>query len=112
MRPPFVTMFTDDPGQVKLATPHAQTQFLSRLAAGAGIWRLARLGLQLAAAGAPQPAVRLAGALQQQHLVPLIEAVKERGDLVREGHSLFLNPSESVAQFSTPAVSPASSRRA
>jgi hypothetical protein len=43
--------------------------------------------VQLAATGTPQAAIWFLRAFQQQHLVPLIETVEQRGDFVGQRHA-------------------------
>ena len=86
MRPALITMFADETGQMQIHRAHLNAEFLPGLAAGAGIRRFADVHFQLAAARTPETAIRLPRALKQQYLIPLIEAVKQRGDFVRQCH--------------------------
>jgi len=71
---------------MQIRRPYRDAQFLPGFAAGAGIRRLAQVHFQLAAARAPETAVGFLRAFKQQHVVTLIEAVKQGGDLVRQNH--------------------------
>ena len=57
-----------------------------RLADGAGERRFAFVLMQFAAGRAPQAAVGFLRAFEQQHVVAPVEAVEQRGDLVRKYH--------------------------
>src|SRR5438477_5204739 len=77
-----VAMLTYQPSQVQVARLQRQAQLLLSLSAGAGIRRLACGRVEFSAARAPEALVRLLGAVQQQHFILLIEAVKQSGDLI------------------------------
>ena len=84
----LVSMFTHDPGEVQIGVGQLKIQFFKRFAAGACIRRFTLSRMQFAAARAPETEVRFLGALQQEHVVLLIEDVKQRGDLVRKRHAI------------------------
>src|SRR5262245_19767142 len=84
----LVAVLAGQTGQMKIAGSQRQAEFLSRLAAGAGVRRLARLGAEFAAARAPEAAVGFLGPFKQEHLVAVIERVEQRGNVVRQGHHL------------------------
>ena len=77
-----VTVLADDPGQVQVRGGQLHAQFLLRLATGTGVGRLALVGVQLPAARAPETEIRLLRTFEQQHLIALIETIKQRGDAV------------------------------
>src|SRR5579885_103121 len=69
----LIAGFADQAGQMQIGPAQLQTDFLPRFADGAGVGRFAERHLQFAAARAPMAAIRFPGALQQQHLVTLVE---------------------------------------
>lgn len=79
-----IAVLADEPGQVQIRRGQFHAQFLLRLAAGAGVGRLTGIGVQLPAAWAPKAEIRLLRTLQQQHLIPLIKAIEQRGDFIRK----------------------------
>ena len=89
----LVAMLARQPRQVQVRHGKAQAQLFLRLAAGAGVRRFPRMRMELAAARAPQAEVGLLGALQQQHLVALIEAIEQRRNSV--GHYRHVDVSRS-----------------
>jgi len=82
----LVGRFGDEAGQTQVALGKGQIHFLAGFAAGAAIGRLAEPGFEFAPRRAPSPPVRLPRAMEQQHFVLGIEAVKQRGDLVGKIH--------------------------
>src|SRR5208283_6088286 len=46
----------------------------------------AAVHFQFPATGTPQTAVRLLRAFEQQHVIALVEAIKQRGDFVGQNH--------------------------
>ena len=82
MRPAFVAVFTDQAGQVQGGGIDGKAEFFARFPAGAGVRRFTDFRVQLAARRAPETTVRFVRAFQEQHLVLLVEAVKQCGDLV------------------------------
>src|SRR5882672_7183911 len=82
----LVTMFADKAGEVKVRDGHGDTQLLVRLPTGAGVRGFAFVHVQLAAARTPKSAIRLLRAFEQQHLIALAEAIKQRGNFVRQRH--------------------------
>ena len=85
-----VAVLTYQPSQVQVARLEGQAQLLLSLSAGAGIRRLACGRVEFSAARAPEALVRLLGAVQQQHFILLIEAVKQSGNLIRQRHSWLM----------------------
>lgn len=79
-------LLADQAGQVQIRRGNGETDFLRSFAAGAGIRRLALIGQQFAAAGAPKAAIGFLGALHQKDFILLIEAVKQSGDVIRFAH--------------------------
>ena len=59
----FITLFTDQAGEVQIGGPKEKPHFLPRLAAGTGIRRFPGIGMELAAAWAPEPAIGVLSAL-------------------------------------------------
>ncbi len=80
------TVLAHEAGQVQIARLDFEREFLMRFAARANVGRLAIVRVQLAAGRAPQPAIRLLRAFEQQHFVALVEAIKQRGDFIRQLH--------------------------
>ena len=74
----------DGAGQMQIRRRQLHPHFLPRLAARARVGRLAGLGVQFAAARTPQPQIWLPRPFQQEHLVGFIEAIKQRGKLMRQ----------------------------
>jgi len=79
-------MLADESGQMQIRRRKFQSNFLMRLAAGAGVRRFAEVHLQLAAAGTPAAAIRLLRAFEQKDFAALIEAVEQRGDFIGQRH--------------------------
>ena len=77
-----ITMLADEAGEVQVRGRQVHAEFLLRFAAGAGIRRFALVRVELSAARAPEPEIRLLRAFQQQHFVALIKTIKKRGDAV------------------------------
>ena len=86
MRLALVPVLAHHARQVQIRRRQFHAHLLLRLATGARIGRFPDVHLQLAAARAPETAVRLLGPLQQQHLVLLIKAIEQRGDFVGQRH--------------------------
>ena len=82
----LITMLADEAGQVQVRRLDFDAEFLLRLAAGAGVGRFAGVHLQLAAARAPEAAVRLLRAFEQQHFIAPVEAIQQRGGFVGQNH--------------------------
>jgi len=82
----LIAVFTDDAGQVQIRRRDSQPKLFLRFPTSAGIRRFAYVRMQLAAARTPQPAIRLLRAFEQQDMVALIEAIKQRGDFVGKRH--------------------------
>src|ERR1035438_8396227 len=80
----LVAMLAHQPRQMQVGRRKPQPQLFLRLTARADIRRLADIRVQLPAARAPKPSIRLLCPLQQQRLVLLIEAVKQRRNFVRQ----------------------------
>ena len=82
----LIATLADDAGQVQVTRVKSQADFLVRFPAGARVRRFAILRVQLATARAPQAAVRLLRAFQQQNLVAFVEAVEQGGDFIGQLH--------------------------
>ncbi len=76
------TVFAYEAGQVEISRGEKQSKFLVRLAGGANVGRFADVGLEFAAARAPEAKVGLLRAFEQEYFIALVEAVEQRGDLV------------------------------
>ena len=81
MRLALITVLTDETGQVQVGWLEHHANFLVRFAASTCVGRFAEVHLELAAARAPEAAIRLLRAFEQQDFVALIENVEQRGDL-------------------------------
>lgn len=82
----LVTVFADEAGKVQVRGGQFESKLLFSLAARASVRGFAGVGVQLAAAGAPEAAVGLLRAFQQQDFVEFIEAVEQCGDFVGQSH--------------------------
>src|SRR5581483_12032302 len=82
----LVSLLRNDSGQVQVRRSDLQAHLLPRLAAGAGIRRLAALRVQLPAARTPQPQIGLLRPFEQQHFIALIKTIEQGGDFVRQVH--------------------------
>ena len=91
MRLALETVFADQAGQVQISRLQRHAGFLVRFAAGADVRRFADVHLQFPAAGAPQAAVRLLRAFEQQHFVALAETIQQRGDFVGQNHGNYFS---------------------
>src|SRR5207247_2809174 len=82
----LIAMLAYQTGQVQVSRQERDAEFLLRLTAGARVGRFTFIRVQFSAAGTPQPEIWLLGPLQQKDFVLVIETIKERSDLVRQGH--------------------------
>jgi len=82
----LIPVFADDARQVQIRRPYLQPEFFPGFPARAGMRRLPRVSAQLSTARTPQPQVRLLRPFQQQHLIPAVEAVKQRCNFVGKIH--------------------------
>jgi len=82
-----VTVFADKSGEVQFAGREGQAEFLLGLADGTSVRRFAEIGPELSPGRAPQAAIRLPRAFEQQHLVVIVEAIKQGRDSVRQRHA-------------------------
>ncbi len=87
MRVAQVAMLAHEARQMQIRWGQFQPHLFVRLAAGAGVGRFPCLRMEFATAGTPETAIRLLRAFEQQHIVPLVEAVKQRGDSVGQRHA-------------------------
>jgi hypothetical protein len=83
-----VRVFTDDGSEMQIGRRDVEIDLLAGLAAGAGVRRFAFVNVNLAAARAPESAVRFLGAFEEEHFVVLVETIEKRGDFVGEFHPL------------------------
>src|SRR5437867_336035 len=105
MRLSLVAVLAGQAGQMKVAGRQRQPEFFGCLATGAGVRRLATLGAEFAAAGAPKAAIGFLSPLEQEHLAAIVERVEQGGDMVGQGHDLS-EPAERVSGKREP-VNPA-----
>jgi len=70
--------------QMQIRSRKLDAQFFLRLAARASVRRFADIRVQFPTARAPITEIRLLRALEQQHLVTFVEAVKQRGNFKRQ----------------------------
>lgn len=87
MRISLIAVLADEAGQMQIGGRKRESGFLARFTAGADVRRFTQLGFQFAAARAPQAAVRLLRAFEQEYFVALVEDVEQRRDLVRQHHN-------------------------
>jgi hypothetical protein len=83
-----VAVFADDAGEVELVGFELEAEFFEGFAAGAGVWGFAEVGVEFAAAGAPEAEVGFLAAVEEERIALMIEGVKERGDLVGQRRGL------------------------
>jgi hypothetical protein len=98
----LVPMLADQSGQMQIVRSQGQANFLLGLAAGAGVRRFTAVLVQFASAGAPQTEIWLLCALHQKNLVLFVEAVEQRGDLVRHRHGQTMSGSAADATLNLP----------
>lgn len=79
---PGIGMLADDARQVQILGTDGQPQLLGCFTASRNVRRLTLIDVNLSPAGAPETAVRVLRALDQQHFVTAVEAIKQRGDFV------------------------------
>lgn len=79
-------MLTHHPRQMKIRCRKLQPQFLMRFPGRTSIGRLPLVRVKLSTAWTPEPAIRFLRSLQQQNLVLLVEAIKQRSNFVRQLH--------------------------
>ena len=82
----LVTVFADQPREVKVARLEPEAKFLFGFAAGAGVRGFAGSGIEFSTARTPTAAVWFPGALDEQYFVFSIKTIKQRGDLIRQTH--------------------------
>lgn len=82
-----IGVFTHYGSEVQIARRDFQTKFLLRLAAGAGVRRFPFLGVDLAAARAPEAAIGFLRAFEQEDFIAPVEHVKQSCDSVRQPHT-------------------------
>ena len=85
--PALVTVLADDAGQMEVRGVNFNAEFLRRFATGASVGRFANVHFQFATARAPETAVRFLRAFEQEHVVALVEAIKQRRNFMRQCHS-------------------------
>ena len=86
MRAALIAVLAHEAGQMQVSGRERERCFLVRLAAGAGVRRFAEVGIQFAAAGTPQAEIGFLRALQQEHVIALVENVEQRRDFVGQRH--------------------------
>ena len=82
----LVPVLADKARQMQLRRANFNAQLLSGFTTGAHIWGFTNVHLQLAAAGTPIPPVWLLCPFEQQHVVALVKAIKQRGNFVWQRH--------------------------
>jgi hypothetical protein len=82
----LITVFTDDSGEVQIVRLELLVGFFARFATGAGVRRLAFVGVQFAAGWTPKAAVWFLRAFEQENLVASVEAVEQGGDFIGQFH--------------------------
>jgi len=87
MRLALETVFADHAGEMKVFRREVQAEFFGRLARGTGVRRFTIIHVQFATARTPETAIRLLRTFEQQHFVPLIKTIEQRGDFVRQLHA-------------------------
>jgi len=92
VRVTLVTVFAHEAGEVEVRRQKIQARFLARFPGGTRVGRFADLGLEFTAARAPTAEVGRLGALEQEDFIAGVEAVKQRGDLVRQRHNIIPCP--------------------
>jgi hypothetical protein len=88
----FVAMLAHNAGQMQIHRREFQCEFLLRLAARAGIGRLADVRVQFPAARTPQAAIRFLRAFKQQDFIVRVETVEQRGDFIGQRHRRNVPP--------------------
>ncbi len=84
---PSITVLADQAGQMQIGRRERKPHLLGGLANTAGMRGFPDIGLELAARRAPQVQIRLLRPFEQQHFIPLIEAVKQSGNFVGQRHA-------------------------
>lgn len=80
-------VFAHEASEVEIGRGERQSEFLVRFACGANVGRFADVSLEFAAARTPETEVGLLGAFEQEDFIALVEAVKQRGDFIRQIHA-------------------------
>src|SRR6266700_5131003 len=86
MAPALIAVLADDPSQVQGGGRNDQAKLLLRFPAGAGVGRFTFMSVKFPTARAPEAEVGFLRPLQQQHVVLLIKAVEQGGDLIGQRH--------------------------
>src|SRR5258708_4929005 len=86
MRLALVAVLADEAGQAQVAGLQVEPDLLRRFAAGARIGGFASEGVELRTGRPPATEVGLLATSHQQDLILRSETVKQRRDLVRQGH--------------------------
>lgn len=87
MSVPLIPVFAHQSRQAQIPRGQGQADFLPRLAAGARVGGFADVRVEFAAARTPPATIGFLRAFEQQHVIVLVEAIKERGDFVRQLHA-------------------------
>src|SRR5689334_11930566 len=88
---PLISMLTDQTRQMQLLGLDGNPQFLLRFATRTRIRRFPFFSVQLSPAWTPQPQIRLLRAFHQQNFIALIEAIKQRGNFIRQNRRAHFN---------------------
>lgn len=84
-----ISVFTDDPDQMKIRWCGRDSQFFTSLSKCAHVGGLSVSRIELAPARAPESLIGLLLSLHQQCIAPRIEAIDQRGYAIGEFHDLF-----------------------
>lgn len=94
MRLALQPLLADHPGQVQILRIGFHAGLLFELPHRAVVGTLARIGFELAAAGTPEPQIRLEVAAQEEHPVRLVKAIKQGRDFIGLTHRVYKNGAE------------------
>ncbi len=87
MRLALVSLLGDEARQMEVGWLDLEGDFLPGFPASAGVRRFACFRMQFSPARTPQAAIWLLRPFEQQYFVPLVEAVKQRRNLIRQNHA-------------------------
>ena len=87
VRRALVAVFADEAGEMQTPRRELQADLLVCFTASTGVGRFAGVRLEFAAGRAPEAAVRLLRAFEQEDFIALIETVEQRRNLVRQRHA-------------------------
>jgi hypothetical protein len=87
MRLPLISVLANQAGKMQIAGGKLNPQFFLSFAASARIGRFAVVCVKFPSAGTPETSIGLLRALEQEHFVPVVETIQQRGDFVRQRHA-------------------------